>query len=102
MLPEDLANHSVLAKEQELVKEQERVCYVAVCRVTFIDRISIQLREYELKAQRELSLMKQELLAKETALRLAFIYHFLGLLLNNGLTEISKLAPSRNLVLPID
>jgi len=29
MLPEDLANHSVLAKEQELVKEQERVRYLS-------------------------------------------------------------------------
>jgi len=29
MLPEDLANHSVLAKEQELVKEQERVSYLS-------------------------------------------------------------------------
>ncbi|KAJ3576759.1 hypothetical protein NP233_g201 [Leucocoprinus birnbaumii] len=51
ILPEDLANHSVIIKEQQLVQEQER------------------LREYELKAQREINLMKQELLAKETALR---------------------------------
>ncbi|KAF5351936.1 hypothetical protein D9756_007663 [Leucocoprinus leucothites] len=51
VLPEDLSNHTVLVKEQQLVKEQER------------------LREFELKAQREINVMKQELLAKETALR---------------------------------
>ena len=62
----------------------------------------IQLREYEIKAQRELNLMKQELLAKETALRSVFIYHLLGLSPNDGLTEISKLARSRSPVLPIN
>ncbi|EKM80589.1 hypothetical protein AGABI1DRAFT_112357 [Agaricus bisporus var. burnettii JB137-S8] len=51
MLPEDLANQSVLLKEQQLVKEQER------------------LREYELRAKHEIGLMKQQLLAKEEALR---------------------------------
>jgi len=29
---QDLANHSVLAKEQELVKEQERVSYLSYLR----------------------------------------------------------------------
>jgi len=33
-LPEDLANHSVLAKEQELVKEQERVRYLGYLQVS--------------------------------------------------------------------
>ncbi|KXN90888.1 hypothetical protein AN958_03542 [Leucoagaricus sp. SymC.cos] len=51
-LPEDLANQSVIIKEQQLVKEQER------------------LREYELRAQHEINLMRQQLLVKEETLRL--------------------------------
>lgn len=49
--PEDLANQSVVIKEEQLRKEQER------------------LREYELRAQHEMSVMRQQLMAKEEALR---------------------------------
>ncbi|KAF9444777.1 septin [Macrolepiota fuliginosa MF-IS2] len=49
--PEDLANQSVIIKEEQLRKEQERI------------------REYEVRAQHEISLMKQQLSAKEEALR---------------------------------
>lgn len=49
--PEDLATQSVRLKEEQLKKEEEK------------------LREIELKVQREISEKRQELLAKEEALR---------------------------------
>lgn len=69
MLPEDLANQSVLLKEQQLVKEQERVRGALMHHYCLINFASIQLREYELRAKHEIGLMKQQLLAKEEALR---------------------------------
>ncbi|TEB32994.1 septin [Coprinellus micaceus] len=51
LLPEDLVNQSVILKEEQLRREEEK------------------LREIELKMQRELNERRQQLLAKEAALR---------------------------------
>ncbi|THU96747.1 septin [Dendrothele bispora CBS 962.96] len=51
ILPEDLANQSVLIKEEQLRKEEEK------------------LREIELRVQREINEKRQQLLAKEESLR---------------------------------
>ncbi|KAJ3540555.1 hypothetical protein NMY22_g4247 [Coprinellus aureogranulatus] len=51
LLPEDLVNQSVILKEEQLRREEEK------------------LREIELKMQREINERRQQLLAKEAALR---------------------------------
>jgi cell division control protein 11 len=69
ILPEELATQSVRLKEEQLRREEEKVCVCAVyCTLKSDDSIR-QLREIELKVQREINEKRQELLAKEESLR---------------------------------
>lgn len=68
ILPESLATQSVRLKEEQLRKEEEKVrslLMISSDELTY----SPQLREVELKVQREINEKRQELLAKEESLR---------------------------------
>ena len=58
ILPQGLATQSVKIKEEQLRKEEEK------------------LREIELRVQREINEKRQELLAKEAALRFVILLFF--------------------------
>ena len=58
ILPQELATQSVKIKEEQLRKEEEK------------------LREIELRVQREINEKRQELLAKEAALRFVILLFF--------------------------
>ena len=68
ILPEELASQSVRLKEEQLRREEEKVSRPPV-RVTCADASPRQLREIELRVQREINEKRQELLAKEESLR---------------------------------
>jgi hypothetical protein len=101
---DDLANQSVVLKEQQLVKEQERVRHITSSRVNFIKSyfLALQLREYELRAQHEINLMKQQLMAKEEALKSVISFYVPSTWSDTIFTGTSKLAPSRNPALLTD
>jgi hypothetical protein len=72
ILPEELATQSVRLKEEQLRREEEKVPWsIRWTRGSTFDLIFVrlQLREIELKVQREISEKRQELLAKEQSLR---------------------------------
>ena len=70
ILPEDLATQSVKLKEEQLRREEEKVCSQEIVgRVRCVLMCYFQLREIELRVQREINEKRQELLAKEESLR---------------------------------
>jgi cell division control protein 11 len=68
ILPEEMANQSVRLKEEQLRREEEKVC-CASPEYWYFTHYLLQLREIELKVQREINEKRQELLAKEESLR---------------------------------
>ncbi len=77
LLPEEMATQSVRLREEQLKKEEEKVCSCLQFDNPFL--ILSKLREIELKMQRELSEKRQELLAKEESLRYFSLIHFSSL-----------------------
>ncbi len=69
MLPEELASQSVRLKEEQLRREEEKVCFEIPCSPVVLRLTLVQLREIELRVQREINEKRQELLAKEESLR---------------------------------
>ena len=68
-------NQSVRLKEEQLRREEEKVflTYLEAGYVIAHQPLSLlQIREIELRVQREINEKRQELMAKETALRLVF------------------------------
>lgn len=68
ILPEELATQSVRLKEEQLRREEEKVRFMLQLSLTLLISIE-QLREIELRVQREINEKRQELLAKEESLR---------------------------------
>ena len=68
ILPEELASQSVRLKEEQLRREEEKVSFTICSTVRGAN--CFQLREIELRVQREINEKRQELLAKEESLRL--------------------------------
>ncbi len=67
---DDMAGQSVRLKEEHLRKEEEKVNYfkyLSLC--IFHTNFYLQLREIELKVQREIQEKRAELMNKEEALR---------------------------------
>ena len=70
MAPEELATQGVRLKEEQLRREEEKVMWTFLQQLfTFADAYEYQLREAELRMQRQINEKKQELLAKEESLR---------------------------------
>lgn len=75
ILPEELATQSVRLKEEQLRREEEKVRAFILSNICVTEYsipnlfIHLQLREIELKVQREINEKRQELLAKEESLR---------------------------------
>ena len=73
ILPSELATQSVRIKEEQLRREEEKVIlmhFEAKYVIAHTILSPLQLREIELRVQREINEKRQELMAKETALRL--------------------------------
>lgn len=68
-----MASQSVRLKEEQLRREEEKVCLIVPCLFfLLLLMVQYQLREIELKVQREINEKRQELLAKEESLRQEF------------------------------
>lgn len=86
ILPSELATQSVRLKEEQLRREEEKVNFnVFPSKIRNYSHYPFsfpQLREIEVRVQREINEKRQELMAKETALRLVssvfYIYIFSG------------------------
>jgi len=70
ILPEELATQSVRLKEEQLRREEEKVCDPQGHKWSYALTLpESKLREIELRVQREIHEKRQELLAKEESLR---------------------------------